>query len=109
MASRPKVRLKIGDPIVVTSGAHKGETGNIKSFTKDRSRVVVEGVNKVRRHEKPMQALGRQGGIVEKEAPMAISNVAYRLADGSATRITYTVVDNGQKVRVAKKTGEQIS
>ncbi len=109
MAYRPKVRLKIGDPVVVTAGAHKGETGNVKSFTKDRERVVVEGVNKVRRHEKPMQALGRQGGIVEKEAPVAISNVAYRLGDGSATRIGYQVLDNGQKVRVAKKTGEQIN
>ena len=109
MAVRQKVRLKIGDPIVVVSGAHKGETGELKSFTKDRQRVIVEGVNKVKRHEKPMQALGRQGGIVEKEAPVAISNVAYRLGDGSATRISYQVLDNGQKVRVAKKTGEQIS
>jgi large subunit ribosomal protein L24 len=109
MAERQKIRLKVGDPVVVTSGAHKGETGTIKSFTKDRLRVVVEGVNKVRRHEKPMQALGRQGGIVEKEAPMAISNVAYRLGDGSATRIGLEVLDNGHKVRVAKKTGEQIS
>ena len=109
MALRPKVRLKIGDPGVVTAGAHKGETGDIKSFTKDRERVVVDGVNKVRRHEKPMQALGKAGGIVEKEAPVAISNVAYRLSDGTATRIGYQVLDNGQKVRVAKKTGEQLS
>lgn len=109
MASRSKVRLKIGDPVVVTSGAHKGETGTVKSFTKDRERIVVDGVNKVKRHEKPMQALGRQGGIIEKEAPLAISNVAYRLSDGTATRIGYQVLDNGQKVRVAKKTGEQIN
>ena len=109
MAARQKVRLKVGDPVVVTSGAHKGETGTVRSFTKDRERVLVEGVNKVRRHEKPQQALGRQGGIVEKEAPVAISNVAYRLSDGSATRIGFEVLENGQKVRVAKKTGEQIS
>ncbi len=55
-----------------------------------------------------MEALGRQGGIVEKEASVHISNVAYRLDDGSATRVRYQRLDNGDKVRVSKKTGEQL-
>ena len=108
MANRPATRLKVGDPVIVVSGAHKGETGTVQRFSKDRERVFVEGVNKVRRHEKPMEALGRQGGIVEKEASVHISNVAYRLGDGSATRVRYQRLDNGDKVRVSKKTGEQL-
>jgi len=101
-------KLRVGDSVTVTSGAHKGSTGTISRFNGDRSRVFVEGVNMVKRHEKPQAALGRNGGIIEKEASVHISNVALVTADGQATRVGYQRLENGQKVRVAKKTGEQI-
>jgi large subunit ribosomal protein L24 len=103
-----KSRLRIGDTVIVTSGAHKSATGEITRFSKDRSRVFVEGVNMVKRHEKPMAALGRAGGIIEKEASIHVSNVALQTADGAATRVGFKFLDNGEKVRFAKKTGEQI-
>ena len=103
-----KSRLRVGDTVIVTSGAHKGATGEITRFSKDRSRVFVEAVNMVKRHEKPMAALGRAGGIVEKEASIHVSNVALQTTDGAATRVGFKFLDNGEKVRFAKKTGEQI-
>ena len=107
-ANNRKSRLRVGDTVVITSGAHKDSTGEITRFSKDRSRVFVEGVNIVKRHERPMAALGRAGGIIEKEASIHVSNVALQTADGAATRVGFKVLDNGEKVRFAKKTGEQI-
>ncbi|MCP4869064.1 MAG: 50S ribosomal protein L24 [Proteobacteria bacterium] len=101
-------KLRIGDTVVVTSGAHKGSTGTINRFNGDRSRVFVDGVNMVKRHEKPQAALGRNGGIIEKEASVHVSNVSLMTADGTPTRVGYQRLENGQKVRVARKTGEQI-
>ena len=103
-----KSRLRVGDTVVVTSGAHKGSVGQVTRFSKDRSRVFVESVNMVKRHERPMAALGRAGGIIEKEASIHVSNVALQTADGAATRVGFKFLDNGEKVRFAKKTGEQI-
>jgi large subunit ribosomal protein L24 len=103
-----KSRLRVGDTVIVTSGAHKGSTGEVTRFSKDRTRVFVEGVNMVKRHEKPQAALGRAGGIVEKEASIHVSNVALQTAEGAATRVGFKFLDNGEKVRFAKKTGEQI-
>jgi large subunit ribosomal protein L24 len=108
MAAKTKTRLRVGDRVIVVSGAHKGETGEIQRFNGDRSRVFIESVNVVKRHEKPMAALGRQGGIIEKEASLHVSNVALATADGQASRVGFNYLDNGQKVRIAKKTGEQI-
>ena len=107
-ANNRKSRLRVGDTVVITSGAHKDSTGEITRFSKDRSRVFVEGVNIVKRHERPMAALGRAGGIIEKEASIHVSNVALQTADGAATRVGFKFLDNGEKVRFAKKTGEQI-
>jgi large subunit ribosomal protein L24 len=105
--ARIKTRIRIGDVVAVISGAHKGQNGTVKRFNADRSRVFVEGVNKVRRHEKPQPALGREGGITEKEASIHISNVKL-LVDGTATRVGYRIED-GTKVRFAKATGEIIA
>ncbi len=101
-------KLRIGDQVVVTSGAHKGAKGEVTRFNADRTRVFVDGVNKVKRAEKPMPALGRTGGIIEKEASIHVSNVSVMTADGEPTRIGYQYLDNGQKIRVAKKSGETI-
>jgi large subunit ribosomal protein L24 len=106
--SNRKSRLRVGDTVLVTSGAHKGSTGEVTRFSKDRTRVFVEGVNMVKRHEKPQAALGRAGGIIEKEASIHVSNVALQTAEGAATRVGFKFLDNGEKVRFAKKTGEQI-
>ncbi len=106
--ARIKTRLRVGDQVTVVSGAHKGETGVINRFNGDRSRAFVEGVNIVKRHEKPQQALGRQGGIIEKEASIHVSNVALLTVDGQATRVGFKHLDNGQKIRFAKKTGDAI-
>jgi len=107
MANKTPTKLRVGDDVVVISGAHKGSTGTIMRFNGDRSRVFVEGVNVVRRHERPVPALGRPGGIREKEASIHISNVAFQSADG-ATRLGYKRLDDGTKVRVNKKTQEVI-
>jgi len=100
-------KLRVGDDVVVISGAHKGEAGSITGFSKDRTRVFVGGVNRVRRHQKPQPALGRPGGIVEKEASIHISNVAFETDEG-ASRLAYKLGDDGRKVRIARKTGEEI-
>mgnify|MGYP003883337711 FL=1 len=107
MANKTPTKLRVGDDVVVISGAHKGSTGTIMRFNGDRSRVFVEGVNVVCRHERPVPALGRPGGIREKEASIHISNVAFQSADG-ATRLGYKRLDDGTKVRVNKKTQEVI-
>jgi large subunit ribosomal protein L24 len=100
-------KLRLGDEVVVISGAHKGESGPIGRFSKDRSRVFVTGVNLVRRHQKPQPALGRPGGIIEKEASIHISNVAFETSKG-ASRLAYRIGDDGRKVRIARNTGEEI-
>lgn len=107
MAIQNNTKLRVGDDVVVISGAHKGSAGSILRFNGDRTRVFVEGVNVVRRHEKPVPALGRPGGIREKEASVHISNVAFQTSDGAA-RLGYKRLDDGTKVRVNKKTQEVI-
>jgi large subunit ribosomal protein L24 len=107
MANAQPTKLRVGDDVVVVSGAHKGSAGTILRFNGDRSRVFVEGVNVVRKHEKPVPALGRPGGVREKEASIHISNVAYQTAEG-ASRLGYKRLDDGKKVRVSKKTQEVI-
>ncbi len=103
-----RTKVRVGDTVFVISGAHKGATGTVNRFNGDRSRVFVDDVNMVKRHERPQSAIGRAGGIIEKEASIHISNVSLMTADGQPTRVGYKRLDNGQKVRVAKKTGEQL-
>ena len=99
------MHVKTGDKVKVISGKYKGKEGVIlKSFPKQ-NRVLVEGVNIVKKHQKPSQA-NQTGGVVEMEAPIHVSNVM--LIDpstGVATRVSYKV-ENGKKVRVSKRTGE---
>lgn len=102
----PKLKIKKGDQVIVVSGEDKGKTGEVvRSMPKD-SKVVVQGINLVKRHTKPSQTT--PGGIITKEAPINISNVA--LVDpksGKATKVGYKEI-NGKKVRVARKSGEVI-
>ena len=99
------MKIKTGDTVKVIAGKDKDKEGKVLSVDKKTGRVVVEGVNMVTKHAKP-SASNQQGGIINKEAPIDASNVMY-VQNGKATRIGYTVED-GKKVRVAKKTGEVI-
>ncbi len=102
-----KFKLKKGDDVVVISGRDKGKTGSILRVIPAEDRVVVDGVNMVKRHTRPSQT--QPGGIVDKEAPIHISNVAKAdPKDGSATRVGYKFLDDGRKVRFAKQSGEVI-
>ena len=99
------MKIKTGDTVKVIAGKDKDKDGKVLSVDKKTGRVVVEGVNMVTKHAKP-SASNQQGGIINKEAPIDASNVMY-VQNGKATRIGYKVED-GKKVRVAKKTGEVI-
>ncbi|MDQ0156989.1 50S ribosomal protein L24 [Robertmurraya andreesenii] len=99
------MHVKKGDKVMVISGKDKGKTGVILAAFPKKDRVLVEGVNIVKKHSKPNQ-LNPQGGIISHEAPIHVSNVMpIDPKSGEPTRVGYKVVD-GNKVRVAKKSGE---
>ena len=100
----PKLKIKKGDQVVVLSGDDKGKTGEVLKAMPKENKVVVKGINLVKRHTKPSQT--NPGGIVTKEAPVNASNVAF-VKDGKPTKVGYKNVD-GKKVRVARKTGAVI-
>ena len=100
-----KLKLKVGDKVQVNAGEHKGSQGSIVSLDKVKNRAIIEGVNLVSKHQKP-SSNNPQGGIVQKEAPIHISNLSLLdPKDGSPTRVCYEVRD-GKKVRVSKKSNE---
>ncbi len=102
-----KVKIKRGDDVVVRTGKDKGKTGSVLRVLRANDRVIVEGVNMIKRHTKPTQS--QPGGIVEREAAIHISNVALAdPKDGTATRVGYRVLEDGRKVRFAKRSGEII-
>ena len=102
-----KLKVKKGDKVVVLAGRDKGKNGEILKVFPSENRAIVQGVNIVRRHQK--QSASQEGGIVPKEAPIHISNIAIEdPKDGSPTRIGYKVLDDGRKVRFAKRSGELI-
>jgi large subunit ribosomal protein L24 len=98
-------KIKIGDTVKVIAGKDLGKEGKVTAIDRENHKVVVEGVNKVTKHNKP-SAQNQEGGITEKEAALDISNVML-VVDGKTTRVGFKVVD-GKKVRVAKKTGKEI-
>lgn len=99
-------KLKKGDKVIVTTGRDRGKTGEILKVFPQESRVLVSGVNKVKRHNRPSH-MGA-GGIEEKEMPIHISNVAYD-AEGTPSRIGFSVLKDGTKVRTVKKTKQNIT
>ena len=98
-------KIKKGDTVKVITGKDLGKTGKVTSVDVKNHKVVVEGINKVTKHTKP-SAQNQNGGIVNQEGPIDISNVMY-VVKGKVTRIGFTEKD-GKKVRVAKATGEVI-
>ena len=102
-----KFKIKKGDRVVVTTGRDKGKSGEVLAVQRDRNRVLVQGVNLVKRHQKPSQTA--QGGIIEKEASVHISNVAHiDPKTDQPTRVGYRLLDDNRKVRFAKGSGEVI-
>jgi len=105
MAGASKIRK--GDQVVVLNGREKGRKGEVLRVLRKDGRVVVQGINVVKRHSRPQA--GNPGGVIEKEASLALSNVA--LVDpktGEATRVGFRFLDDGRKVRFAKKSGEVV-
>ncbi|HEU0225897.1 MAG TPA: 50S ribosomal protein L24 [Steroidobacteraceae bacterium] len=101
-------KIRKGDTVVVTAGRDKGRTGTVVAVQAD-GRVLVENVNMVRKHQKPNPARGVQSGIVQKEAPLAASNVALlNPATKKADRIGVKTLADGRKVRVFKSNGELV-
>lgn len=98
-------KIRKDDQVQVIAGKDKGKTGKVISVDKKNGKVLVEGINIVKKHTKP-NASNQQGGIIDREAPLDISNVML-LVNGEPTRVGFKV-DGDQKVRIAKKTGEVI-
>jgi len=100
-------RLRKGDEVVVIAGKEKGKKGKIKAISLEHNRVVVEGLNLIKRHQRPTPR-NPQGGIIEKEAPIHASNVMpIDPKTGKGTRVKFKVLENGKKIRLAVS-GEEI-
>ncbi len=106
-AKRAKLRVKKGDKVTVITGRDKGKTGEILRVDPKRGRVLVQGVNMVKRHQSPTQT--NPGGIIEREASLHVSNVAHiDPKSNQPTRVGYRIETGGRKVRFAKRSGELI-
>jgi large subunit ribosomal protein L24 len=99
-------KIRKGDRVVVLTGRQKGMTGEVFEVRPDEDRALVRGVNLVKRHQK--QSPQQEGGIISKEAPIHLSNLAYVDKDGKPTRIGFKIRSDGTKVRIAKRTGAEI-
>ncbi len=103
----PKLKIKKGDHVVVITGKDKGKKGEVLKVMPEENRVIVKGVAMVRRHQR--QTAAQEGGIINKEAPIHISNLALEdPKDGAPTRVGYKFLKDGRKVRFARRSGEVI-
>ena len=101
-------RINKGDEVIVTTGRSKGTRGHVLQIL-DSERLLVENVNMVKRHTKPDPGRNKQGGIIEKEAPIHISNVAlFNAGTGKGDRVGFKSLEDGKKVRIFKSTGEAV-
>ncbi|GAA4534351.1 50S ribosomal protein L24 [Chelativorans composti] len=100
-------KIKKGDKVVVLTGRDKGRTGEVIKMMPKEAKALVRGINLVRRHQK--QTAQTEGGIITKEAPIHVSNLALAdPKDGKPTRVGFRILEDGKKVRVAKRSGEVI-
>jgi len=100
-------KIKKGDKVVVLAGRDKGKSGEVIEVRPSEHRALVRGVNMVRRHQR--QSASQEGGIISKEGPIDLSNIAVEdPKDGKPTRVGFKVLNDGKKVRIAKRSGEQI-
>lgn len=101
-------KIRKGDGVIVIAGRDKGKRGVVLSLVEP-AHVLVEGINRVKKHTKPNPMKGQTGGIVEKEMPIDLSNVAlFNPAAGKGDRVGFKVLDDGRKVRVFKSNGEVV-
>lgn len=101
-----KLKIKSGDTVKVIAGDQKGSEGKVLKVLKDKNKAIVEGINMVKKHTKP-SAQNPQGGIVEKEAAIQISNLSLLTSKGETTRVGYRM-EGDKKVRFSKKSNEVI-
>ena len=100
-------RIRKGDQVIVITGADKGKKGEVVRVAGDR--VVIQNINIIKRHTKPNPQAGQAGGIVEREAPIHISNVMlFNSASGKGERVGFKVLEDGRKVRVFRSSGEAL-
>jgi large subunit ribosomal protein L24 len=104
------VKIKKGDTVVVIAGKDKGAKGKVIAAYPTRDKVLVEGVNRIKKHERirTTQRGAKTGGIVTQEAAIHVSNVQLLDSDGKPTRVGYRFDDNGTKVRIARTTGKEL-
>lgn len=101
------LKFKKGDRVVVTTGRDKGRSGSILKMLRSEDRAIVQGINMVKRHQKQTQE--NEGGIISKEAPIHLSNLMHEdPTDGKPTRVGFKILNDGRKVRFAKRSGEVI-
>ena len=102
-----KIKLKKGYNVIIIAGKDKGKTGEITKILPSSNKVVVSGINTVKKHMKPSR--NNQGGIVQKEMPLDVSNVAFLdVKTQKASRIGYKVSENGERQKISKRSGEAI-
>jgi len=99
-------RIRKGDQVIVITGKYKGQKGEVLRIAEDR--VVVQNINLVKRHTKPNPQANQPGGIVEREASIHQSNVALIGTNGKGDRVGFKTLDDGRKVRVLRRSGEQV-
>ncbi len=100
-------KIKKGDKVVILTGRDKGKSGEVVQVMPKEERALVRGVNMVKRHQR--QSMNQEGGIISKEAPIHLSNLALAdPKDGKPTRVGFKVLDDGRKVRFAKRSGDLI-
>ena len=100
-------KIRKGDKVVLLTGRDKGRTGEVVEVRPDDNRVLVRGINMVKRHQK--QSAQQEGGIISKEAPVHLSNIAFvDPKDGKPTRVGFKVQNDGKRVRIAKRSGVEI-
>lgn len=102
-------KIKSGDQVIIIAGKNKGARGTVLRSMPEKERVVVEGVNMIKKHMKPNPQRNVEGGIVEKEAPIHVSNVALiNPATDKADRVGFKTLEDGKKVRFFKSNGEVV-
>jgi large subunit ribosomal protein L24 len=102
-------KIRKGDEVIILTGKDKGKTGNVVRAIPEDDRVIVDNVNMVKKHQKPNPAMNVPGGIIEKEMPIHVSNVALvNPATGKADRVGFKTLDDGRKVRYFKSNGETV-
>ena len=100
------MKIKKGDTVQVVAGKDKGKQGTVSRVMPKDNKVIVDGINVVKKHQKA-SGTNKQGGIIDRDMPLDVSNVML-VHKGKPTRVGYKVLENGKKVRVAKSTGEEV-